>query len=81
MAVDKLLFKGKQSEDEIKFASWILTCSGAFIATLLFQTGLSKLIYGGWGWFTSGDTLYVETILDGTAFSRKLTMFSGISII
>lgn len=59
-------------------ASWILTFSGAFIVTLLFQTGLSKLIYGGVDWFTSGDTLYVETILDGTEFGRTMTAYKGV---
>ncbi len=56
----------------------MLSWSGVFIAVLLFQTGLSKLIYGGIGWFTSGDTLYVETILDGTAVGQKLTAMGSI---
>lgn len=57
-------------------ASFALTFLGGFIALLFFQTGLSKLIYGGIGWFLSGDTLYVETIFDGTDFGRYLTQFN-----
>jgi hypothetical protein len=59
-------------------ASFALTFIGGFIALLFFQTGLSKLLYGGLGWFLSGDTLYVETIFDGTDFGRFLTRFGWV---
>jgi hypothetical protein len=59
-------------------ASFALTFLGGYIALLFFQTGLSKLIYGGSEWFLTGDTLYVETILDGTDFGRYLTHYSWI---
>lgn len=64
---------GTPLKSEMMYASWVLTFAGTFIVLLLFQTGLSKLIYGGLGWFFSGDTLYVETIIDGTWLGRKLT--------
>lgn len=75
--LDSLIFGlPKYREKEFEYASWVISASGAFIATLLFQTGLSKLIYGGVGWFLSGDTLYVETILDGTEWGRMLTSYN-----
>lgn len=55
--------------------SFALTFLGGYIALLFFQTGLSKLLYGGMGWYLSGDTLYVETIFDGTELGRSLTQF------
>jgi hypothetical protein len=79
LAIDAKVFdRGAATKKERDFASWVLTFSGAFIAVLLFQTGLSKLIYGGLAWFTSGDTLYVEIILDGTDFGRRLTSMEGV---
>lgn len=68
----------KLCDSELEKASWVLFFSGAFIATLLFQTGLAKLVYGGVSWFTTGDTIYVETILDGTSFGRQLTAFPSL---
>jgi hypothetical protein len=56
-------------------ASFILTFMAGYIALLFFQAGVAKLIYGGFGWFSSGDTLYMETILDGTEFGRWFTQF------
>lgn len=61
---------------EREIGSFCLMTLGGYIALLFFQTGLSKLLYGGIGWFLSGDTLYVETILDGTDFGRFLTQFT-----
>lgn len=57
-------------------ASFVLTFMGGYIALLFFQAGIAKLLYGGLGWFSSGDTLYVETILDGTDFGRWFTQFA-----
>ena len=71
-------FKNKESLTALDYekCSFALTFMGGYIAVLFFQTGLSKLIYGGISWYLSGDTLYVETILDGTDFGRSLTAFS-----
>lgn len=75
--LDAVIFGSqKYTKRESEYASWVITASGAFIATLLFQTGVSKLIYGGVGWFLSGDTLYVETIIDGTQWGRLLTSYN-----
>jgi hypothetical protein len=63
---------------ELEKCSFALTFLGGYIAVLFFQTGLSKLIYGGIGWYLSGDTLYVETIFDGTDFGRYLTQFGWV---
>jgi hypothetical protein len=46
---------------------------GGFIAVLFFQNALSKILHSGMGWFLSGDTLFVETIIDGTTFGQQLT--------
>lgn len=71
------LKKGEKTINPITYekASFALTFLGGYIALLFFQTGLSKLIYGGIGWFLSGDTLYVETLFDGTDLGRYLTRF------
>lgn len=73
-------FKNKKviTAREYESCSFALTFIGGYIAVLFFQTGLSKLIYGGIEWYLSGDTLYVETILDGTDFGRFLTSFSWV---
>lgn len=75
-SIDSLLNEKSTSLVAYEKASFALTFLGGYIALLFFQTGLSKLIYGGIGWFLSGDTLYVETIFDGTDFGRYLTRFS-----
>lgn len=75
-SIDSFLREKPASLAAYEKASFALTFLGGYIALLFFQTGLSKLIYGGIGWFLSGDTLYVETIFDGTDFGRYLTRFS-----
>lgn len=78
LSLDSFMNEKPTSLDNYEKASFALTFLGGYIALLFFQTGLSKLIYGGVGWFLSGDTLYVETIFDGTDFGRYLTQFSWI---
>lgn len=75
-SIDSFLKEKPTSLATYEKASFALTFLGGYIALFFFQTGLSKLIYGGIGWFLSGDTLYVETIFDGTDFGRYLTRFS-----
>jgi hypothetical protein len=75
-SVDALKRNELNSTKEHEKASFALTFLGGYIAVLFFQAGLSKLIYGGIGWFLSGDTLYVETIFDGTDLGRFLTRFT-----
>ena len=75
-SMDSLLSERQTLLANEEKASFALTFLGGYIALLFFQTGLSKLIYGGIGWFLSGDTLYVETIFDGTDFGRYLTQFN-----
>lgn len=75
-SIDSFCSEEPSSLAALEKASFVLTFLGGYIALLFFQTGLSKLIYGGIGWFLSGDTLYVETIFDGTDFGRYLTQFS-----
>ena len=77
-SVDSFLREKPSTLADQENASFTLTFMGGYVALLFFQTGLSKLIYGGIGWFLSGDTLYVETIFDGTDFGRYLTRFSWV---
>jgi hypothetical protein len=76
-SIDSFLIQKPSSAVAYEKASFGLTFLGGYIALLFFQTGLSKLIYGGMGWFLSGDTLYVETIFDGTDLGRYPTLSNG----
>lgn len=74
----------KRSGAELQWASFILAAVQCYIAMLYFQAGLSKLIWGGWSWFSTGDTLYVKGIMEGTQLARALTawpwLFSALGI-
>lgn len=74
-SIDAMKKKAELKQSQQEKCSFALTFLGGYIALLFFQTGLSKLIYGGMGWYLSGDTLYVETIFDGTDFGRFLTRY------
>ncbi|RYZ91661.1 MAG: hypothetical protein EOP06_06455 [Proteobacteria bacterium] len=52
--------------------SFIVRAMQLTVCELYFQAGLSKLLYGGFEWAWSGDTLFVMTYFHGTAFGKAL---------
>lgn len=66
-------------------ASYLVAAMQLSVGLIYFQAGLSKAIYGGVRWFTTGQSIYVATLLHGTRFGRSLTrwpwIFRGFGVV
>jgi len=56
-------------------ASFVLSFMQIYVAVLYLQSGVSKLLYGGMGWYLGGQTLFVFTIRGGTSFGLYLAQY------
>lgn len=56
-------------------ASFLLAFMITYIACLYLQAGVSKCLWGGMDWFTTGKRVWTETCLLGTPFGKWLTQW------
>ncbi|WP_212004979.1 hypothetical protein [Chitinophaga sp. HK235] len=59
-------------------ASFAIAFMQIFIAVLYLQTGISKLLNSGVGWFISGQTSYYATMMFGTRLGQFMTQYRGV---
>lgn len=64
-----------EDDSAVKYASMALAFMIAYVAVLYLQSGVSKILHGGLEWFTTGQTLYVHTLMTGTPIGHYLTKY------
>jgi hypothetical protein len=67
------LFLPKKKE----VSSTMLASTIFYVGTLYFQAGISKVIFGGWEWVSTGNTVSQFSFFIGTSFGKWLVSIPG----